>query len=222
MNDAGLPADAAALAEPAAAGAVAPTPSQADNPNPSASTSDSLKRASYRKPVIARQDSFDSFDSADDSPTGLSDDALEALAAELASQEPEQAWEFGLTGTLASSLRRRLTTKRAPPPPPYRRDAAASSASLASTDAGATAGPSQVVEADKPMTAEDAEVRRQIEEMEDLEVAAFLERVGRQLQDVRVAAPAAEVAFPKKRAFARLDGTIDWKAYAHAVSSLHL
>jgi len=182
-------------------------------------TPPSPKAASYRKPVPQRRPSLESLASLDDSPADPSDEALEALAAEFASQEPDEPWELGLTGPLASSLRRRFTTKASHPPPPYRSDLTASTADLTAGGGGAVpvASPSP-----PPMTAKEAETRRAIEEMEDLEVAAFLERVGRQLQDVRVAGPVTKVPFPKKRAFARLDGTIDWRAFAHAVSPVPL
>jgi hypothetical protein len=66
-------------------------------------------------------------------------------------------------------------------------------------------------------TTEETETQRALEELEDVEVALFLARVGDALQDVRIPAPSHAIPFPELSAF-RKHGKTDWSGFAEAVS----
>jgi hypothetical protein len=51
-----------------------------------------------------------------------------------------------------------------------------------------------------------------------MDVARFLERVGKRVQEVRIATPAVAVAFPEQSSFVGADGKTDWVAFGIAVS----
>lgn len=64
---------------------------------------------------------------------------------------------------------------------------------------------------------EDTEMQRALEELEDVEVALFLARVGDSLTDVRIPAPRHAVPFPELAAFSK-EGNTDWRGFVAAVS----
>jgi hypothetical protein len=65
------------------------------------------------------------------------------------------------------------------------------------------------------------ETNRKLAEIEDLEIAEMLDRVGGRLQELRVAGEDDEraiVEFPDKEDFRDETGSVDWAAFATAVS----
>lgn len=76
-------------------------------------------------------------------------------------------------------------------------------------------GESAADKSDPPMSEENLALRRALEELEDVEVATFLKRVGKQVQSLVVAAPPEKVQFPERAAFVD-DGKMDWIGYAAA------
>lgn len=64
--------------------------------------------------------------------------------------------------------------------------------------------------------AEEDELRRALDELEDVKVARFLERVGHRVQEVSVAPPSGPVVFPGTSSFT-YNGRTDWYSFGTAV-----
>ncbi|KAK4704855.1 hypothetical protein P7C70_g1348, partial [Phenoliferia sp. Uapishka_3] len=137
------------------------------------------------------------------------EDDMEYIAGQVASQtEPDDPWAIPGVEAYAGSLRRSLTRRTTKV-----RKKNEDSSSMKSDE-------SRLEE-----EVEDAKLRKAVEVLEDEEVAAFLARVGKQVQEVRVAVPKGDIPFPEISSFRNPAGATDWiafcKAYLETVATLH-
>lgn len=70
-----------------------------------------------------------------------------------------------------------------------------------------------------PEEDDEAALRRALEDLEDVKVARFLERVGHRVHEVTVAPPSGPVVYPERSAFKRRDGLTDWIPFGLAYLS---
>ncbi|KAM0752780.1 hypothetical protein T439DRAFT_323388 [Meredithblackwellia eburnea MCA 4105] len=144
------------------------------------------------------------------------DEVLECIAEQIATKtEPEDPWATGV-GSYASQLGRRLTLRRV---------GTGVSAVTAGERDGDNGKSIRSFESRREVQGMSKEMREALDRLEDEEVAGFLSRVGKQVQEVRVAVPKNDIPYPDKGAFVATNGKTDWfgygKAYITTVAIIH-
>lgn len=66
---------------------------------------------------------------------------------------------------------------------------------------------------------DEAALRQALDDLEDVKVARFLERVGHRVHEVTIAPPSGPVIYPDRASFRRRDGMTDWISYSLAYLS---
>ncbi|KAK4055813.1 hypothetical protein OIO90_003066 [Microbotryomycetes sp. JL221] len=150
-------------------------------------------------PLTFQEDLDDSSDpSTDDSDEDDEDEqaALRRVASELIEQSPildnESGWSTGIGGW--TGLRRRGTQRS---PSPY----------------GQT--PPSVAPS-RALTPREEEIRLALEELEDVEVATFLARASKRVQQVNVLPASKAPVYPSRASFTSDEGKMDWFAFGTA------